>query len=72
MFGKENFVWMAIGGAVIALGMILMAGGKNEDPKVFDYNVVYSFTRVTVAPALIIIGFLIEVFAIFKKNKAIG
>ena len=69
LFGKENYMWMAIGGVIIALGMFLMSGGKNQDPKVFDYNVVYSTTRVTVAPILIILGLLVEVYAIFKKSK---
>ena len=69
LFTKDNYLWMIIGGVVIALGMVLMSGGKNQDPNVFDYNVVYSFTRITVAPILIVGGLLIEVFAVFKKPK---
>ncbi len=69
LFTKDNYIWMGIGVAIIALGMFLMSGGKNQDPNVFDYNVVYSTTRITVAPILIIAGLLIEVFAIFKKSK---
>lgn len=69
LFTKENYTWMAIGAAVIVLGMILMSGGKNENPSVFDYNVVYSTTRITVAPILIVLGLLIEVYAIFKSPK---
>ncbi len=69
LFTKANYIWMGIGVAIIALGMFLMSGGKNQDPNVFDYNVVYSTTRITVAPILIIAGLLIEVFAIFKKSK---
>ncbi len=69
LFGKENYVWMAIGAVIIALGMFLMSGGKNQNPKVFDYNVVYSTTRITIAPILIILGLLVEVYAIFKKSK---
>jgi len=70
LFNKDNYIWMAIGGVIIALGMFLMSGGKNQDPKVFDYNVVYSFTRITVAPILIIGGLLVEIYALFKKTKA--
>jgi hypothetical protein len=69
LFTKDNYLWMGIGAAIIILGMFLMSGGKNVDPKVFDNNVVYSFTRVTVAPILIILGLLVEIFAIFKKSK---
>jgi uncharacterized protein YoxC len=69
LFGKDNIRWMLIGVAVIILGIFLMSGGKSEDPNVFDVNEVYSTTRITVAPILIIIGLLIEVYAIMKKSK---
>lgn len=67
MFGKSNYMWMLIGILVITLGMILMAGGKSNDPAVFNADEVYSTVRITVAPILILIGLGIEVFAIFKK-----
>ncbi len=69
LFTKDNYIWMAIGAVVIALGMFLMSGGKNADANTFDYNVVYSKTRTTVAPILILLGFVIEIYAIFKKPK---
>jgi hypothetical protein len=69
LFTKDNYLWMGIGAVIIALGMFLMSGGKNTDPKVFDYKVVYSTTRVTIAPILVILGLLVEVYAIFKKTK---
>ena len=71
LFGKENYMLMLIGGIVILLGIFLMSGGKNTDPNVFDKNVVYSTTRITIAPILILLGLVIEIYAIFKKNKAI-
>lgn len=71
LFTKDNYTWMGIGAAVIALGMFLMSGGKNDDPNTFDPKLVYSATRITVAPILIIVGLLIEVYAIFKKPKAV-
>ncbi|MBI2283429.1 MAG: DUF3098 domain-containing protein [Bacteroidetes bacterium] len=69
LFTKDNYTWMLIGGAVIALGMFLMSGGKSTDPKVFNTNEVYGTTRITIAPILIVLGLLIEVYAIFKKQK---
>ncbi|MFT3979713.1 MAG: DUF3098 domain-containing protein [Ferruginibacter sp.] len=67
LFGKENYKWMLIGLAVLAIGFFLMAGGKSADPKVFNKDEVYSTTRITIAPILIIIGFIIEIVAIMKK-----
>ena len=69
LFAKEKYTWMLIGGVIIALGMILMSGGKSADPTVFDTKEVYSTTRITVAPILIVLGLLVEVYAIFKKSK---
>lgn len=69
LFDKGNYMWMLIGLAVLALGFFLMAGGKSSDPKVFDPKEVYSTTRITIAPILIIAGFIIEIFAIMKKSK---
>jgi hypothetical protein len=59
---------MLIGAACIVIGMLLMSGGKSPNPDVFDANEVYSFRRITLAPIVIIIGFVIEIYAIFKKD----
>ncbi|PWT78918.1 MAG: DUF3098 domain-containing protein [Bacteroidetes bacterium] len=69
LFGKENYRWMIIGMVVITLGIILMIGGKSDDPNKFDPKQVYSFTRITVAPILILAGLALEIVAIFKKPK---
>lgn len=69
LFDKQNLWLMLIGVGVIALGMLLMVGGRSKDPSVFNYNDVYSTVRITVAPILIIIGLIIEIYAIFKKPK---
>jgi hypothetical protein len=69
LFTKDNYIWMLAGLAVMALGFFLMAGGKSPDPKVFNDSEVYSTTRITIAPILIIAGLVIEIFAIMKKTK---
>ena len=71
MFGRENYIWMLAGLLVLALGFLLMAGGKSSDPNVFDPKEVYSTTRITIAPILIIAGFVIEIVAIMKKPKVV-
>lgn len=70
LFDKQNLMLMLLGVAIIAIAMVLMVGGRSDDPSKFNYDQVYSTTRVTVAPILIIIGLAIEIYAIFKKPKA--
>ncbi len=69
IFNKENYIWMLLGIAVMVVGMLLLAGGKNTDPNVFDKSKVYSTTRITIAPLLILAGLVIEIFAIFRNPK---
>ncbi|MEO6550901.1 MAG: DUF3098 domain-containing protein [Ferruginibacter sp.] len=69
LFGKDNYMLMLAGLILLAIGFFLMGGGKSPDPKVFNDDDVYSTTRITVAPILIIAGFIIEIFAIMRKPK---
>ena len=72
LFTKDNYIWMLAGLAVIALGFLLMAGGKSADPKVFNNDDVYGFRRITLAPLVIILGFVLEIIGIMKKPRAIN
>jgi hypothetical protein len=67
LFGKENYLLMGVGLAVIIVGYFLMSGGKSQDPNVFNEKEIYSFTRITLAPLLVLLGLLIEGYAIMKK-----
>lgn len=67
-FGKENYMWMLIGIACIFLGFILMSGGGSKDPNVFNPDI-FSPRRITLAPIVVLIGFVIEIYAILKKTK---
>lgn len=69
IFSKQNYMWMIAGLVIMAIGMFLMAGGRSNDPAVFEPKEVYSPIRITVAPILIIAGLVIEIFAIFRKPK---
>ena len=71
LFAKENYQLMLTGLIVLAIGFFLMAGGKSADPTVFNDSDVYSTTRITIAPLLIIAGFIIEIFGIMKKPKEV-
>ena len=70
IFSKQNYMWMLAGIALIAIGMFLMAGGKSDNPGVFNEKEVYSTTRITIAPLLILAGLVLEIFAIFRKQKS--
>ncbi|MCX6249299.1 MAG: DUF3098 domain-containing protein [Bacteroidetes bacterium] len=67
-FNKDNYRIMFIGLAFIILGFILMIGGGSDDPKVFN-PAIFNFQRLTLAPILIIAGYIIEIVAIMKKPK---
>lgn len=69
LFEKANYKLLLIGIAVIALGFILMSGGGSDDPKVWN-DEVFNFQRIRLAPTVILIGFGITIYSIFKKNKA--
>lgn len=68
--GKENYKLMIIGVVVIVIGFLLMIGGGSEDPTVFNPEV-FSFRRITLAPIVVLAGFLFEIYAIMKKPKTV-
>jgi len=67
-FGRQNYTLLILGVVVIILGFVLMIGGGSDDPNVFNEKI-FSVRRITIAPILIIIGYVIEIFAIMKKPK---
>ena len=69
VLGKQNYTLMLVGLAVIIIGFILMSGGKSEDPNVFNADEVYSNRRIVIAPTVVILGFVIEIVAVFYKPK---
>jgi len=68
LFGKRNYKFMLIGILFIAVGFILMSGGGSDDPNIFNEEI-YNFRRIRLAPILVIIGFIIEVYAILTKSE---
>ncbi len=66
--GKENYFLVFLGLGLILIGFLLMIGGNSDDPKVFS-DQIYSFRRLTLAPLLILAGYIVEIFAIMKKPK---
>jgi len=63
---KENYKLLAIGFGIIVIGFLLMLGGKSDDPNVFSEEI-FSFRRITLAPIVVLAGFVFEIWAIMKK-----
>lgn len=66
--GHENYKLLAIGFAIIVIGFLLMLGGKSDSPDKFSENI-FSFRRITLAPIVVLAGFVFEIWAIMKKPK---
>lgn len=73
-FGAQNYKLMLIGLALIVIGFVLMMGSDaNTIDGKFDPNVwndgIFSIRRIRIAPMFVIAGFVVEVYAILKRNK---
>ncbi len=72
IFGRQNFIFMGLGLGMVLLGLALMTGGAQPDPNNWDPNLIYSFRRITLAPLLMVAGFVVVAYGIFIKNKPSG
>ena len=61
-FGKENYKWMLIGLAVILSGFIIMSLDNTQHGQ--------GFLGLTLGPIVIMAGFILEFYAIFKKSES--
>jgi drug/metabolite transporter (DMT)-like permease len=68
VFKKKNYMILIGGLVLILLGIALMIGGGSEDPTQFSEEI-FNFQRLTLAPILIVSGFVMGVFAIMYKPK---
>jgi hypothetical protein len=66
--GRENYKLLAIGFVIIVAGFLLMLGGKSASPDKFS-NDIFSFRRITLAPIVVLAGFVFEIWAIMKKPR---
>ena len=68
-FGKENYKLFIAAVVLVIIGYLLMFGGGSDDPTVFNGEELFSLTRITVAPIIVLLGFGIGMYAIMKKSK---
>ena len=69
--GKDNYILLVIGFIIIITGFLLMIGGKSDSPNVFKEDEIFSIRRITIAPIIILFGYLFEIWAIMKKPKEV-
>ncbi len=69
--GRENYKLLAIGFVIIIIGFLLMLGGKSDSPDKFSEDI-FSFRRITLAPIVVLSGFIFEIWAIMKKPGNTG
>jgi len=60
-FGKTNYILMLTGIGVLIIGFFIMTLDKS------DYG--FGFLGITLGPIVVMVGFIIEFFAIFYKPK---
>ncbi len=68
-FQRENYIYMLIGLALLALGFLIMIGGGSDTTDKFS-PAIFDFRRITLAPLLILAGYGVEIYAIMMRPKA--
>lgn len=68
LFDRSKYTLLVAGLLITALGFLLMIGGGSDDPYVFSEDI-FSFRRMTLAPILVLAGYVLQIYAIMKKNS---
>ena len=67
-FGRDNFIWIGIAIVFIVVGFALMSGGGPPADGISFNPEIFSKQRIVVAPIIVMIGYLLMIFAILKKS----
>lgn len=67
-FHKQNYILLITGLVILGIGFLLMIGGGSDDPNKFSESL-FDFQRLTLAPILLLVGYIIEIFAIMYRPK---
>ena len=66
-FSKKNYILLAIGMAIVILGLVLMSGEGSAEG-VFNADI-FSARRIKVAPIVCLLGFVSMIYAVIRKPK---
>ena len=67
-FTKRNYLTILVGVVLLFVGFMLMSGGGEHTATEFDYSI-FSFRRISLAPVVVIAGFVVVGFGIMKRFK---
>ncbi len=67
-FGKQNYIFLAASFVIVIIGFLLMLGGGSKNPDDFS-DAIFSFRRITLAPIVVLAGFIFGIVAILRKPK---
>lgn len=65
---KTNYLILIAGVALLIVGYTLMSGGGSADPREFDESI-FSERRITVAPIVVLIGYVVIGVSIMYRPK---
>ena len=68
LFSKRNYSLLLLSLVVIAIGFVIMAGGRSEDPNIFNPEI-FNFRRIRLAPTIVLMGFGLAIYAILTPSK---
>jgi preprotein translocase subunit SecG len=66
-FSARNYQLLVVGLCIVVLGYVLMSGGGSGDPSVFNAKELFSARRITMAPIVVVAGYLFVMYAILKR-----
>jgi preprotein translocase subunit SecG len=68
-FQKANIIIILAGLVVLLIGYMLLSGGGSDDPNVFNADELFSSRRITLAPIVIILGYITVGIGIMFRSK---
>ena len=68
-FTMKNYITILVGMALLLLGFVLMSGGGEHTATSFDESI-FSFRRITLAPVVVVAGFVVVGVGIMKRFKS--
>lgn len=71
IFHRSNYVYLIVGILLNVIGFLFMIGGAAENLEDFNASALFSTMRTTVPPILILLGYIIIIYTIMKKPKAL-